>query len=332
MKRFYLLLLISSVLYLLSGCQSSNENKKPHDEKGKFSAQISESSYQTIPVGKGPDALFATPDYRYVYVANVEDTVISVIDAEKDTVIKKITGIRKPWGFTRLGQSDLVAVSGWGRQVGLINFKTHEIVASKKFDDRLAGITSSSGGDEIFAVNYTDKKVLRLNRNLEVVNRFNTGGGPDGIGISKNGKTLYVTNTKDGSISIINMETGKYSVIQKGGKPELIHASSDNARLYISNFFNNEAYILNTTTDSVTHTIANLNGPEDIIPSLDGKKIYVVNFTNSKVYVFDSSTYVKLDEEYIIGAKPIGFVQLNDTKAYVSNYGDNSVSVVTLND
>ena len=50
-----------------------------------------------------------------------------------------------------------------------------------------------------------------------------------------------------------------------------------------------------------------------------------------KVFVYDASTYQKLTKEYSVGNKPIGVIPaLNDTKLFVSNYGDNSVSVTHL--
>ena len=77
------------------------------------------TNIHSIPVGKGPDALFLTPDEKILYVANVEDTFISVIDTKQDKVIKKIEVTHYPWGFTRLGSKNLVAVSSWDKGIAL---------------------------------------------------------------------------------------------------------------------------------------------------------------------------------------------------------------------
>lgn len=45
---------------------------------------------KTVKVGKGPDALFLTPDERYLYAANVEDSYVSVIDTQSDEVVMTI--------------------------------------------------------------------------------------------------------------------------------------------------------------------------------------------------------------------------------------------------
>ncbi len=318
------------VVSILAACTSNKNQSKDQPPEDVADRIIVESPFPTIAVGKGPDALYTTPDYSFLYVANVEDTIISVIDIASDEVVKTINGIRYPWGFTQLASSNNVAISGYDKQIVIVDSRKHEVIQHKQFESNLGGITSSSDGQYIYVIAISDKQVLKLNLSLEVVTKFSTGKGPDGIGISMDDKKVYVTNTEDGTISIIHTETNESEVVRKGGKPELIHANKNNSLLLISNFSNNEAYLFNTISDSIIHTIGSLDGPEEIVMSNDGTRIYIVNFSNQKVYVYEASDYTKLDIEYVVGAKPIGFRQVSNQKAYVSNYGDNTVSVITL--
>ncbi len=287
---------------------------------------------KTIPVGKGPDALFLTPDETFLYVANVEDTFISVIDTRQDEVIQTIDGTDYPWGFTRLGDTNLVAVSGWDKGVDVIDFTTHKIVRSKRYEQNLGGIASTKDGKILFVIATDGNKVFKIDaESLEIFDEYTTGNGPDGVGISKDDSKIYVTNTKDGAISIINLKTKKAKVIETGGKPELIHYNHDHSLLYISNFFENKIHILDTETDKIVHEITGLDGPEEAVLSKSGERLFVVNFNSSKVYSYDAKTYEKLPQEFAVGTKPIGIVSaVNDSKLYVSNYGDNAVSVITI--
>ncbi|MBL7960394.1 YncE family protein [bacterium] len=282
----------------------------------------------TINVGKGPDALFLTPLEDYLYVANVEDTMITVIETNTDKVIKQIN-IKLPWGFTRLGQSNLVAVSGYEGDIAIIDFSKHEIVKSKRFESALGGITSASTGDFIFVNVPEANKVLKINaNNLEMVGEYKTGNGPDGVAIAAGDKKLYVTNTQDGTISIIDVTTSLSKILSVGGKPELIHFSLDKTKFIISNFDGNMVHIVDASTDAIVTNISNLAGPEDIAFSRDDKTLYVVNFNNSQVTTYNATTYSKLETIYTVGEKPIGIAVLGTSKLYVSNYGDNSVSVI----
>lgn len=95
------------------------------------SDQVSVGKSNSIVVGKGPDALFLTPDENFLYVANVEDTFLSVIDTRTDEVVRTIDVVDYPWGFTRLGNSSLVAVSGWGRGISVIDFLRHKRLCAR---------------------------------------------------------------------------------------------------------------------------------------------------------------------------------------------------------
>ncbi|GBD88212.1 hypothetical protein BMS3Abin03_02147 [bacterium BMS3Abin03] len=74
-----------------------------------------------------------------------------------------------------------------------------------------------------------------------------------------------------------------------------------------------------------------MKSPEEAVLSKSKKLLYVVNFGAKKVFVYNAVTYQKLDEEYSVGTKPTGVISaLNDTKLSVSNYSDNTVSVIHL--
>ncbi len=306
---------------LVSACRQGEQSPKTETK----------STPAAIAVGKGPDALFLTPDERFLYVANVEDTTISVIDTQTDAVAKTIPGIPYPWGLVRLDARNEVAVSGWGNTVAVIDFTRHEIVRKQRYELNLGGITASPDGSTLFVVATEGNKVLKIDAaTLTILDEYPTGNGPDGIGISKDGRKIYVTNTKDGSISIIGLADQSHQTLQTGGKPELIHYNHDHSLLFISNFLENKVHILNTDTDEIVHEISGLDGPEEAVLSPDEMRLFVVNFNSAKVYVYDARTYQKLPQTYPTGTKPIGVMPLRNGKLYISNYGDNSVSVIRI--
>ncbi len=324
-------LFLIGVLFLLTviGCNREDQGKI---ETEKALNKTNQLSSKTIKVGKGPDALFLTPDEKFLYVANVEDTFISIINTESEEVLGEIKGIKYPWGFTRLGNSNLVAVSGYDKQVVIIDFSKHKLVKEKKFTSNLGGITSTRDGKYIFVIETDRNSALKVDANsLKILVSYKTGNGPDGIGISKDDSKIYTTNTKDGTISIIDTKNKQTKLLEVGGKPELIHYNHDHSLLFISNFYSNKIHILDTGTDKIVHEITALNSPEEAVLSKSGKLLYVVNFGSKKITVYDAATYQKLKQEYSVGNKPIGVVSaLNDTKLFVTNYGDNTISVIHL--
>ncbi|WP_430426284.1 YncE family protein [Maribacter litoralis] len=323
MKNHIIILLFAIVMV------SCKENKKETDSTIVESKVIAQDiASPIINVGKGPDALFLTPNKSFLYVANVEDTLVSVIDTQTDQNVKSINGIKYPWGFTRLAKSNLVAVSGYDKQLVIIDFTNHSIVNQNVFKTHLGGIASDKEGKFIYVIAIDDNKVLQLNsKTLKIVNTFSTGKGPDGIGISKDDSTLFVTNTEDGTISVINILSNTQKIIETGGKPELIHYNKDHSLLYISNFLKNKIHIIDTEKGEIVKEIENIKTPEEAVLSEDEKLLYVVSFDSGELNVYDASTLEKQSITYKTGNKPIGVMPLGN-KLYVSNYGDNSISVI----
>lgn len=311
--------LVLLLLGLSSGCSRTQERT---------------DTPKSVPVGKGPDALFLTPNQAFLYVANVEDTTISVIDTRSDQVIRTIAPVHGPWGFARLGEPGLVAVSAWGKEVCLLDFSRHEIVRRRQFDVNLGGIVASADGQRLFVTAPEAGEVLQLaSQTLTIEKRLPVGKGPDGIGLAKNDSILYVANTQDGTISVLFLATGKTELLSVGGKPELIHSNVERSLLAVSNFEGNKLYILEAGAARVVQELTELSGPEGAYFSTDGARLYAVNFNSSKIFVYDCTTWQKLPAEYQVGIKPIDILVTTAggrKKMYVSMYGENAIGVFPL--
>ena len=315
------LLLLALTCLFFTACKKNEEQVKSNN---------SESTEPiTISVGKGPDALFLTPDELKLYVANVEGTSISVINTNTDKVTKTIEGFQNPWGITKISNSKII-VSNYGGQVTVVDFQTEAVVGEKTFSTKFGGITSNADGSTLFVIAIPEKKVYKLDATtLDSLDSYDTGNNPEGVELSSNDSLLMVTNTSDGTISIINVNNKSTSLLSPGGKPELIHATKNGSKIYVSNFTLNKVHVLNGLTGQLEQDLEGFDGPEEAVESSDGKFLYVVNFNSSSVNCFEVENYKKLDESHKTGMKPIGVMPLSDNKKiYISNYGENTVSVI----
>lgn len=316
--------LILSLLFvgILFGCKK--------EENGTETNNTSPSKKNFITVGKGPDALFLNSDESKLFVANVEDTTISVINTSNDKVVNTIGGFQNPWGIAKTAQSNLIAISDYDGTVVLLDITTDLISKKKMYNTKFGGITSSSDKTILYVVAIPDKKVYKLDAfTLDSLDSYPTGNDPDGVSLTSNDSLLLVTNTSDGTVSFINVNTKQSTLFSPGGKPELIHANSNHSKIYVSNFILNKVHILNGTTGALEQDLSGFDGPEEAIESLDGQYLYVVNFNSSTVDCFEVNGFKKLNEDHKTGLKPIGVMPMsNNKKIYVSNYGDNSISVI----
>lgn len=293
-----------------------------------ISYRAQQNERKDIPVGRGPDALFLTPDEEYLYVANVEDTLISVISTREDRTVRTIGSMEYPWGFAALEHSNEVAVSTYGGEIVIVDYQNHHVTRRINLNQPLGGIASFDGS--MYVVLTDSNSVARIDAaSLERTDTYPTDPGPDGIATSPDGGRLYVANTISGTISVIDTRTHVTRSFVVGGKPELVHRSDDGRFVFISNFTLNKLHILSTSVDTVLHEIKGLNGPEEARMEYD-RILYVVKYEDSMIRTFDS-TWTQTPRTYRSGKNPIGVVVSKlHKKMYVTNYGSHDVSVFRI--
>ncbi|RKY92958.1 MAG: hypothetical protein DRQ13_09960, partial [Ignavibacteriae bacterium] len=68
MRKYFLFGIL--ILLIIVGCNKEQPQKDV--ESKQLPKEKVQNEEKTIKVGKGPDALFLTPDEKFLYVANVE--------------------------------------------------------------------------------------------------------------------------------------------------------------------------------------------------------------------------------------------------------------------
>ena len=97
----------------------------------------------TIPVGKGPALLVATPDGRKVYVADQFGNAISVIDAARRTVIATIPVAAQPHGPD---------VTADGKYVYVASIGGNAVTIIRTSDDKVVAVVPSAVGSNEVAI------------------------------------------------------------------------------------------------------------------------------------------------------------------------------------
>jgi len=320
MKWIYCFLVFSQV-YACTGERHTNT-------KSDITQKVAQKNSNAIPVGKKPDALFLSPNKQKLYVANSDDDHVSVIDTKSDKVIG---GIKKTWGFSGVPKTNLLALTTYDGRIALIDFEQEEIIRDKEYAYKLGGITADPEGQYLYVVAIEAEKVLKIKTDdLTVVDSYPTEAGPDGIAIAKDGRKLFVSNRDAGTISIIQLTDHTSTTLKTGGKPELINASQDNTIIYVSNFALNTMHVINTNLGTILHNITGLYGPEGANFDKKQQALYISNYNTDEVYEYRNNDYTQFSRKFATGKHPLSIISLHD-KLYVSNYTDNSVSVISRN-
>jgi YVTN family beta-propeller protein len=268
----------------------------------------------TVPLGKRPRGIHASPDGRTIYVAlsgsppappGVDESTlpppdksadgIGVFDVAENKLVRVIQGGSDPENF---------AVSRDGNTL----FVSNEDISGLSFIEVMTG---------------------------KLVQTIGVGGEPEGVTLAPNGKLVYVTDEADGAVSVIDVAARKrLKTIKVGRRPRNIVFLPDGSRAYV-NAENDGGIVLLDAVKNVKLREIPLGTPGEIKPmglalSPDAKTLYVSTGRGRKVFVVDTATN-QPTASFEVGQRPWGIAVSPDGKTlFTANGPSNDVSVVDL--
>lgn len=282
----------------------------------------------TIPVGKRPRGIQASPDGKTVYVA-LSGTPIEApkLDASGNPVFS--TTHDDDDDEDEKAKSDKSADG-----IGLID------VATKKF---LRKIPAGSDPEQ-FCLSLDGKRIYIANEDVSAATVLDAVSGkvatfvpvsrePEGIGLRPDGKIFYVTCETAGDVFAI--DAGTYKVVGKlqvHPRPRSVDFLPDGSRAFIPSESSGELNVIDTQEQKLLQTIALPKGsrPMCVKVSSDGRKIYLSTGRGGTVCVLDAKTYEVLNT-IAVGKRPWGIALSPDGKhLFAANGPSDDVSVVDL--
>jgi YVTN family beta-propeller protein len=280
----------------------------------------------TIPVGKRPRGIHASPDGKTVYVT-LSGTPIAAppqLDAKGNPI------------FSKADDDDDAAAKAdkSADAIGVVD------VATKK----LTGKISAGSDPEEFALSKDGSRLYVSNEDIKTASVINVSTGklehivavgqePEGVATAPDGKRFYVTCEAGGEIYAI--ETGGYTVVghfKVNARPRSMAFSQGAGIGFIPSESAGELNVVDTVNLKVLKVIALPPGsrPMSVKAASDDRKIYVSNGRAGTVAVVDGHTYEVLNT-IKVGARPWGMALSPDGKfLYTANGPSNDVSVVDL--
>lgn len=262
----------------------------------------------TIPQGGSVVLIAITPDNRFAYVTEANDSV-AVIDTATNTVFTTISLApgSAPIGIaiTPNGQFAYVADQNNGT-VSIISIATNQVVgAIPGFVDPW-GIAITPNGQFAYVVDLNGGvspgyvSVIDLSTNTIVVPSIVVERGPTAIAITPDGLQAYVTNENDNSVSVISTASNTViATIAVGINPFQVAVSPNGQFVYVSNnaytsITNSSVSVISTATNSVVATIPlDSSGPADLAVTPDGQTLYVTSTIGT--YAISTATNQVLD-------------------------------------
>lgn len=271
--------------------------------------------YATVPVGRNPQGI--AYGGGYIYVGNVADKTISVIDASSDTVFNTISvGAESPREIaydgdnryifvttdtnnvieinplngnviTRMGlDSDPTAIAyidgelyvGKNNQIDVINPSTYAILSTVPVGN--VPISIAYGGGYIYVANNGSSTVSVINHTI--VTPASVGSFPYGIAYSSG--SVYVANSGSDTVSVLNFSDQSIETISLNAGDRPIGIACYGGYVYVTNYGNNSVSVIDASTKTVVAKISVGDSPREITCDGNGN-IYVVNETSNTVSI-----------------------------------------------
>lgn len=269
----------------------------------------------TVPVGKRPRGIHASPDGKMVYVA--------------------LSG--SPLSGPRLGgfkadDEPEQAPDHSADGIGVVD------LTSRKFLRKIPG-----GSDpEQFAISPDGRRLYISNEDTSSASVVNITTGkmeatiplkpePEGVSLKPGGEFAYVTCETGGEIFVIDTKSNKVlSQFKVGPRPRNVVFSRDGSRAFIPSESTGKVYRVDTTHLQVLGTVSlpPNSRPMGLALAPSGKELYVSTGWAGTVCVIDTATQEVL-KTVKVGARPWGIALSPDgRRLYVANGPSNDVSIV----
>jgi len=159
-----------------------------------------------IPTGNQPKVIAVSPDDKWVFVANWKGHDLTVIDAKRLTVVKKIKTGLFPRGICF--SPNYVYVANFGSHtISEIDLKT--LKRRRTFRNVGANprhLVTGPDGQTLYVSNHGDKHVRRIDLlSGKTTMKCLVGGEPRSICLSRLKNFLFVTNYKDDTLTAIDL-------------------------------------------------------------------------------------------------------------------------------
>ena len=267
----------------------------------------------TVPLGKRPRGIHASPDRQTIYVA-VSGSPIAGPDVDEST----------------LPPPDRSADG-----IAVFDVKQNKIVRTIHAGVDPENFDVSQDGTQIYVSNEDTSEVSIVDVASGTVKSFKVGEQPEGVKVTPDGKLVYVTSEGQGTISILDPKAGKIiKTFKVGHRPRSIAFSPDGSRAYINAENDGTVVIVDAVKQKMIGTIPlgkpGVIKPMAVLLSPDGSRLYVSTGRGRQIFTIDTATN-KPVSSVEVGVRPWGIALSPDAKTlYSANGPSNDVSVVDL--
>ena len=240
----------------------------------------------TVPVGKLPIGLAATPDGSRVYVAALNSARVDVIDTTTNTLATSIPVSGGNATYVAIRPDGLRAYVGVGEQVQVIDTATNTIVATILLGgSQVAKLAVSPDGSRVYVPqSIGGVKVIDTATNTLIPPSIPMPSSARAVAFKPDGTQAYATST---DIRVIDTSTNMVVNTITGNSQHIV-LSPDGSRAYATS--GNSLLVIDTVANVPLPAIPLGSYARGLAITSDGSRIYVCHINSDEVSVVDTGT------------------------------------------
>jgi YVTN family beta-propeller protein len=289
----------------------------------------------TVPLGKRPRGIHASPDRQTIYVAlsgspiagpGVDESklpppdkkadAIGVFDVRTNKLVRLIPAGSDPEEFDLSKDGKLLYCSNEDAGLtSIVDIATGQVITSIPVGPEPEGVTTSPDGKLVFVTSEQGGTITVIDAPAQKpIKTIPVGNRPRDVAFFPDGSKAYVTRENDGVISLIDViKHQPVQTIELGPageiKPMSVILSRDATKAYVSTGRGKRVFVIDTSTNMVTASFEVGERPWGIALSPDGTLLYTANGPSDDVSVVDLTTHTVI-KKIKVGASPWGVLTL----------------------
>lgn len=251
---------------------------------------------RSIPTGRNPHELAVAPDGSKIYVGNVAENSVSVIDLKTNSEKRKITNpdFNSPHGIAFTPDSRrAVVTSERAKKIVVIDATTDQVIRAIDTDQggthmaliNKAGTWAYFTNRESNTVSFLDLNNYRIAANVPV------GQGAEGFALSPDEKEIWAGNRNDGTLSVIDIASRKTVATIPAAAPIRVAFTADGRHVLVPNGGASEVNVFDAVTRRKIKTIDVGQRPAGVVSAPNGNRAYVACQGSNEIQVIDTLTW-----------------------------------------
>ncbi len=288
----------------------------------------------TIPVGKRPRGIHASPDGCKVYVALSGNPIAG--PPHKGAPAKAAGASGQPAAAPGKDDEDESPMKAdkSADGIGVIDVDKGKLIDKLLVGSDPEEFALSRSGSELYISNEDVKTASVVDlRSGKIAHVVPIAQEPEGVATAPDGKTFYVTCEAGGQVFVVDASSfqviGQFSVPPR---PRTVAFLQGASIAFIPSETTGQLNVVDTANYKVLRTLDLPPGslPMSVQISPDSRRVYVSNGRGGTVSVIDSRSYELLNSIHV-GTRPWGMVVSPDGKyLYTANGPSDDISVVDL--